>query len=329
MFNPKAELMPEAFKYVTGELEVSKAPKDAELFKILCACGVAKLEKGEIKVFNSRNMLNPDNCVYLTHDQVKAWKELDFTMNFQLRGKRNRLDVIVEKLPGDNHATVADSHGNHIFGAVVCLQDSRSPWIFFEGDERPWTLQFTNKQTPNDSGMCAICTGWVKKSDPVTKRNSYIYDEGFEIWSCTKIVRKILADYFGHEFEHLNSDLNNTERAKFLRSGDGAFYQDIGDKILEISKNVGESIGSILLGTTNIGTISVDPTPKSFGVYSGQINFNEDIDQSVNRVQVENAIWQMICPNGKTVYSSSESEEFGVKPNFKKNGKKGKKQFAH
>lgn len=327
MFTINPKLLPEALEYVLGKKDVCKAPKDEELFKILCACGIAKMEKGEIKVFNSKNMLESANCVFLTQEQVTAWKDLDFTMQFQLRGRKARLNVIVEKLPGDNHATVADSHGNHIFGAICAIQDTRSPWFLFEGDTRPFSLQFTNKKTPNDDGVCSICTGWTKKTDAKTGKNSYVYSGEYEIWSCTKIVRKILSDYMGHEFEHLNSDLNNTERARFLRSGEGVYFQDLGDRVLEISKNVGDTTGQILFDTVSIGTISIDPTPKSFGVYSGQITFNSDVDGNIPRVQVENAIWQMVCPNGKSVYSTPGAEDFGVKIPIKK-GKKGKKQYA-
>jgi len=271
---------------------------------------------------------------FLTAEQVEAWRNLNFSMPFQLRGRgRTRLEVQVEKLPGDNFATVADSHGNHIFGAIVALQDSRSPWLQFEGDERPWALQFTNKQMPNQKGICMICTGWTKKSAE-GGRSIYLYDGNYEIWSCTKIVKKIMSDYFGMVFEHLSSDLNNSERTNFVRAETGKYFGEIDKKIIEISKNSGESVGNILLDSEKVGVVSVAQNPKSFGVYRATISFDTEIPTE-DRVNIENAIWRMLCPMGKSVYADDEvgngvNISASTKPEgFKKGGKKfkGKKQF--
>ena len=325
MFTVDENLLPVALQYVLGNQPVAMAEKDPELFKILTAAGIAQLKDGEIRIFNSRNMLENSGSIFLTEDQVTKWFGLDFTMNFELRGRDDKLPVIVEKLAGDYYATVADKDGNHIFGAVVCIQDTRSPWIIFPEDPRNFSLQFTNKQTPVDDGNCFPCSGWKKTK--VGDKTVTLYQNKFPIKSCVKLVRKIMTDYLDYEFEKPTADLNNTERVKFLRSGEGAYYTDIDGMVLEIAKTPGQPMGDILLDTNKIGTVSIGQ-PKSFGIFTAQIDLVGEIPEGVTAPQVQTQIWNMLCPTGRTVgYFGEGEEEFGVKPNFKK-AKKGKKQFA-
>ena len=159
MFKPSADMLPKALECVLGKTSLpNKKEGNEELMKILTCAGIAMVDKkGGITVFNSKNMLEKPETIFLTKEQEAEWKNLNFTMPFQLRGRgRTKMEIHVEKLPGDNFATVADSNGNHIFGSIVVLQDSRSPWLLFDGDERKFSLQFTNKQMPNDRGICSL-----------------------------------------------------------------------------------------------------------------------------------------------------------------------------
>lgn len=160
--------------FITGEAitpeQIAGLLKEPEATKLLQSIGVlySKYTNGRVG-FYPTNATNKAGGEVLDENDVVLWTKSKYSSNVQVSGET----FYVLKEAEEDFAVILNDQNKDV-GYIKPLQDSRSPWVRFENDQRPFYMGLVNKAKPHlKNGTMRFLDEWVRTNYGATTSLKY------------------------------------------------------------------------------------------------------------------------------------------------------------